>query len=164
MEDVMIRTIADTTLTPATIYFQYYVNQALAKAGMGDVYLSRLGVWKENLKQGLTTWAEISDINNARSDCHAWGASPNIEFFRIVLGIDSDAPGFKKIKIQPHLGVLKQASGVMPHPDGEISVNYSPDKKGKWSAVIAIPTATTGSLVWKGKTYSLQPGLNTLAL
>ncbi len=164
MEEVMIRTLADTTLTPATIYFQYYVNQALSKAGMGDIYLSRLGVWKENLKQGLTTWAEISDVNHARSDCHAWGASPNIEFFRIVLGIDSGSPGFKTIRIQPHLGTLKQASGTMPHPKGAISVNYSSDKKGKWTAVIAIPTGTTGRFVWKDKTYSLASGVNTLAL
>jgi hypothetical protein len=140
------------------------VNQALSKAGMGDVYLSRLGVWKENLKQGLTTWAEISDVNNARSDCHAWGASPNIEFFRIVLGIDSASPGFKTIRIQPHLSTLKQASGTMPHPKGEISVNYAADKKGKWLATISIPAGTTGSFVWKGKTYVLQTGLNTFAL
>ncbi len=53
---------------------------------------------------GLTTWAEIDDLNRARSDCHAWGSSPNIELYRIVLGIDSDAPGFSKVKIEPHLG------------------------------------------------------------
>jgi hypothetical protein len=57
-----------------------------------------LDIWKDNLANGLTTWAEISDINNTRSDCHAWGSHPNIEFFRTVLGIDTDAPGFKAIK------------------------------------------------------------------
>ncbi|MEP6952342.1 MAG: hypothetical protein ABI863_23825 [Ginsengibacter sp.] len=48
-------------------------------------------IWKDNLANGLTTWAE-GGINGSRSDCHAWGASPNIEFFRTVLGIDTDAP------------------------------------------------------------------------
>ena len=43
------------------------------------------GVWEENIKQGMTTWAEISDINATRSDCHAWGAHPNIELYRRVL-------------------------------------------------------------------------------
>ncbi|MGH2564531.1 MAG: alpha-rhamnosidase, partial [Ginsengibacter sp.] len=99
--------ISDTSLTQATIYFQYYLNQALRKTGFGNLYLDRLQIWKDNLANGLTTWAEISDINAARSDCHAWGASPNIEFFRIVLGIDTDAPGFNKIRIEPHLGNLK---------------------------------------------------------
>ena len=90
--------LTDTTLAPASIYFKFYLHQALVKAGLGNDYLNWLGIWRKNLDMGLTTWAEISDINNARSDCHAWGASPNIEFFRIVMGIDSDAPGFRKLK------------------------------------------------------------------
>jgi hypothetical protein len=57
---------------------------------------------------GLTIWAEMPEPS--RSDCHAWGASPNIEFYRILLGIDSYAPGFNKIKIAPSLGELKEVS------------------------------------------------------
>jgi alpha-L-rhamnosidase len=162
--DLANRVLLDTTLTEATIYFKYYVNQAITKAGLGNSYLDQLGIWKENLKMGLTTWAEMSDVNNSRSDCHAWGASPNIEFFRIVLGIDSDAPGFSKVKITPHLGNLKQASGSMPHPKGEINVNYTSDKKGKWRAVISIPPGTSGIFVWKDKSFELKAGMNTLAL
>ena len=126
--------ITDTSLTQATIYFQYYVNQALHKTGLGNLYLDRLQIWKDNLAMGLTTWAEISDINAARSDCHAWGASPNIEFFRTVLGIDTDAPGFNKIRIEPNLGSLTKVSGTMPHPKGEITVSYNSINKGKLDA------------------------------
>ena len=79
----------------------------------------------------MTTWAEIPDINNARSDCHAWGASPNIEFFRTILGIDSDAPGFARIKIVPHLGSLKNIHGEIPHPRGKIIAGYE-WVSGKW--------------------------------
>ncbi|MFM6914795.1 MAG: alpha-L-rhamnosidase C-terminal domain-containing protein, partial [Aquirufa sp.] len=86
------------------------------------------------IDMGLTTWAETSDISTSRSDCHAWGASPNIEFFRIVLGVDSDAPAFAKVKIEPHLGELKEVEGVVPHPQGEIQVQY---KSG--SASITLP-------------------------
>ena len=107
---------------------------------------------------GLTTWAEISDINAARSDCHAWGASPNIEFFRTVLGIDADAPGFSKIKIEPNLGSLTKVSGSMPHPKGEITVSYVLNKQGKLDAVISIPKGTSGVFVWKGKAHILQVG------
>jgi alpha-L-rhamnosidase len=152
------KTIADTSLTQATIYFQYYLNQALRKTGLGNLYPDRLQIWKDNLASGLTTWAEISDINAARSDCHAWGASPNIEFFRTVLGIDTDAPGFKKIKIEPHLGALKKAEGAMPHPRGEIKVSYAANPQGKLNAVISIPAGTTGVFVWKGKEYVLKIG------
>lgn len=163
-QDVMIRILSDTALTQATIYFKYYVNRALVKAGMGDSYLNQLDIWKENLKMGLTTWAEMSDVNKSRSDCHAWGASPNIEFFRTVLGVDSDAPGFQKIKIEPHLGTLKQASGSIPHPNGEIVVNYTSDKKGKWNASISIPSGGAGVFIWKDKSFELKAGLNTLSL
>ena len=113
-------------------------------------------IWKDNLANGLTTWAEISDINAARSDCHAWGASPNIEFFRTVLGIDTDAPGFNKIRIEPNLGYLKKASGTIPHPKGEIKVSYIINEQGKCNAAISIPKGTSGVFVWKGKEYLLQ--------
>ena len=150
--------ITDTSLTRATIYFQYYVNQALRKTGFGNLYLDRLQIWKDNLAMGLTTWAEISDINNARSDCHAWGASPNIEFFRTVLGIDADAPGFSKIRIEPNLGSLTKASGSIPHPKGEIKVSYNVNAQSKLSAIISIPAGTSGVFVWKGKEHVLKSG------
>ena len=111
--------LTDSSLAQASIYFKFYLHQALVKAGLGDNYLSWLDQWRENIHMGMTTWAEISDINNARSDCHAWGASPNIEFFRTVMGIDSEAPGFASVKIEPRLGHLKNISGEIPHPAGQ---------------------------------------------
>src|SRR6202012_5212548 len=137
--------ISDTSLTQATIYFQYYVNRALVKSGLGNLYLDRLRIWKDDLANGLTTWAEISDINNTRSDCHAWGASPNIELYRIVLGIDSDSPGFKKVRIIPHLGGLSHVSGSIPHPAGTISTSYQ-KVNGRWNISISLPQQVPGYL------------------
>jgi hypothetical protein len=162
--ELMKKILSDPSLTQATIYFKYYVNQALVKSGLGDLYLDQLGIWKENLKMGMTTWAEMSDINRSRSDCHAWGASPNIEFFRIVLGIDSDASGFKKIKVEPHLGKLQQAAGSIPHPQGKISASYLLDKSGKWKIEIRIPQGTTGIFVWQGKEMNLNSGMTVFSL
>ncbi|MBK0379786.1 alpha-L-rhamnosidase-related protein [Mucilaginibacter segetis] len=153
----------DTTLVPCTIYFKYYLHRALIKGGLGDDYMNWLGVWRDNIKMGLTTWAEISDLQHNRSDCHAWGASPNIEFYRTVLGIDSYAPGFSKVKIEPHLGKMEKASGQIPHPDGTIAVNYV-KSGGKWSLKIGLPGKTTGILVWKGKNYPLSGGNNNFNL
>ena len=76
-----------------------------------------------------------------------------------MLGIDSDAPGFKKIKIEPHLGEMQNVSGEMPHPDGMISVSYIYDS-GKWNVSISIPVTTTGNFIWKGKSYPLKGGSN----
>jgi len=112
---------------------------------------------------GMTTWAEMSDISGTRSDCHAWGSSPNIELYRTVLGIESDAPGFKKIKIEPHLGTITHIGGQIPHPDGNVSVRY--DQQGsKWKVTAKLPAKTIGVLVWKGKTYPLKAGENNLML
>ncbi len=156
-KDIMIRVVSDSGLTQASIYFQYYLNMALNKVGLGDDYLNRLNVWKENIKNGLTTWAEMSDINRSRSDCHAWGSSPNIEFLRIVLGINTDAPGFSKIRIRPNLGKLVQASGTMPHPSGTISVDYTL-ADNQLIAKITIPVGVPGIFEWKGKEYKLNSG------
>lgn len=153
----------DTTLIPATIYFKYYVHQAMIKGGLGDNYLNWLDIWRNNIKMGLTTWAEISDLEHNRSDCHAWGASPNIEFFRTILGVDSYAPGFSKIKIEPHLGKLQNAGGEMPHPNGIVKVSYQ--KTGAaWAVQLELPSQTTGVFVWKGKNYNLKAGNNNLKL
>jgi hypothetical protein len=155
--------IHDTLLTQATIYFKFYVHQALTKAGLGDGYLNWLDVWKQNIAMGMTTLAEISDINNTRSDCHAWGASPNIELYRIVLGIDTDSPGFKTVKIIPHLGTLTKVSGTIPHPNGNISVSYE-KTASDWKFSGTLPSNTSGYLLWKGKRYALHAGKNLLSV
>jgi hypothetical protein len=151
--------LADSTLAPASIYFKYYLHQALTKAGLGNEYLNWLGKWRENMNMGLTTWGETSDVNNTRSDCHAWGASPNIEFFRTILGIDSDAPGFTKVKIEPHLGIIKSIGGEIPHPNGKIKVKYEL-KNGKMNADIELPLNTSGQFVWNGRYFDLKAGKN----
>lgn len=159
-QPLMEKILSDTSLTQATIYFKYYVHQAAARAGLGERYLELLGDWYLQLANGLTTWAEISDFNNSRSDCHAWGASPNIELFRIVLGINTDSPGFKTVRIKPHLGKLSEASGRIPHPEGEISVSYKKIRK-RWTAEISLPENTPGTFHWQGKTYDLKTGEKT---
>src|SRR5436190_9433258 len=156
--------IKDTGISKASVYFRYYLHQALAKAGLGNKYLDMLYKWKENLKMGMTTWAEMDDINNSRSDCHAWGSSPNIELFRIVLGIDSDAPGFSKVKVEPYPGQLKNLSGYIPHPKGKIAVDYKQLSTGKWNISIQLPAGIPGTFIWKGKQYALHGGNNSFEL
>ena len=157
------RLLADSTLTQCSIYFKYYLHQALVKAGLGDGDMDWLGVWRKDMEYGLTTWAEESNVEYTRSDCHAWASSPNIEFFRTVLGIDSDAPGFKKVRIEPHLGKLTDVGGEIPHPNGKIAVTYRL-AHGQWTIHISLPPATSGVLIWKGKTYELRSGNNDLTM
>ena len=157
------RLLADSTLTQCTIYFKYYLHQALVAAGMGDGYLDWLGIWRKNIAAGLTTWTEDSNVDFTRSDCHAWGSSPNIEFYRTVLGVDSYAPGFSKIRVEPHLGKLTNVGGEMYHPNGKVAVSYHL-ANGAWTIHIDLPVKTSGMLVWKGKVYELKAGKNDFHL
>lgn len=163
MQDFAHKMLTDTSLAPASIYFKYYLHGAAVKAGLGNDYLQWLDKWRENIAMGLTTWAEMSDVSGSRSDCHAWGSSPNIELLRTVLGIDSDAPGFRRIKIEPHLGSLNNISGSMPHPNGVIAVRYMKDGN-TWDIGLTLPEKTSGTLVWKGKLYPLKAGENKFKL
>ncbi len=153
----------NTQLSQASIYFKYYLHQALIVSGQGNAYVGMLEKWRENIALGLTTWAEMSDIDGSRSDCHAWGSSPNIEFYRTLLGIDSDAPGFSKVKITPHLGDLKSAAGHIPHPKGTVAVSYK-QENDRWEVEIDLPEGVTGNLIWKGTTKPLRSGKNRFTL
>jgi hypothetical protein len=154
--DVMRRVPSDASLVQASVYFRYYLNAALRESGEGDRYLDALGEWRRMLDQGLTTWAEVADPSS-RSDCHAWGASPNVELFRTVLGIDSAAPGFERVVVRPHLGRLARVSGSIPHPRGTVAVSLSVEA-GVLSAEVDLPPGVTGELIWRGERRPLAPG------
>ncbi len=155
--------LADTSLAQCSIYFKYYMHMALTKAGLGNGYMSWLDTWRDDMKLSLTTWGEEPDPQHTRSDCHAWGASPNIEVYRTLLGIDSELPGFQKIRITPRLGDITNISASMPHPNGKIDVAYKLSG-AKWNINISLPEKTSGTLAWKGKDYVLKAGRNMLVL
>ncbi|MEK9570037.1 MAG: alpha-L-rhamnosidase C-terminal domain-containing protein [Paracoccaceae bacterium] len=155
--------LEEKDLAPASIYFSYYLHLALAEAGLGNDYLEWLDVWREYIDLGMTTWGETSQVLTTRSDAHAWGASPNIEFFRIILGIQSAAPQFSKVLIQPNIDDFDKISGTMPHPNGEIKVDYKQTKNGL-KADINLPEGVEGTFVWKGKESILKQGMNRLNL
>jgi hypothetical protein len=147
------------------LFFQFYVHVALAKAGEGDSYLDRLGAWHEMLARGLTTFAETVDRPNSasRSDCHAWSASPNIEVFRTVLGVDSAAPGFARVAVRPHLGKLHRAAGAVPHPKGMVEVRIEPQGAGH-AVTVALPPGISGEFAWRGIRRELTSGTNSFQI
>ena len=155
--DLMLRSLAASGLAEPGLFFRFYEHCALAKVGEGDGYLERLGDWHGMLARGLTTFAEVVDRPGApsRSDCHAWSASPNIEIFRTVLGVDSAAPGFSRVSVRPHLGKLNSAAGSVPHPKGMIEVRLDAG-----SSTVTLPPGVTGQFEWRGVRRPLAPGLN----
>ena len=64
--------------------------------------------------------------------CHGWASGPTAWLIQHVLGIQSVAPSWKKVKITPYLGdTLNFAEGTVPTPFGIISVQHEKDKEGK---------------------------------
>ena len=159
-KDLFARILNDTTLNQTTIYYRYYLQQAMDKAGQGDMLLPSLTEIRNQMALGLTTMAEQPEPS--RSDCHAWGASMNIEFFRMILGIRSGAGGYGKVIVSPSLGDLKSVSGSVPHPNGEITASYRVG--AKLEATLSLPQGTTGTFLWRGRAYELRPGSQTLTL
>lgn len=150
------RILDDRSLLQCTIYFRYYLQQAMKLSGHGDLLLDNLQILEDQMAVGLTTVAEKPEPS--RSDCHAWGASMNIEFFRTVLGIDSAAPGLSKVIVRPCLGKLSQVSGTMPHPSGDVSASYELDRRGRLSVQITLPEGVDGTFEWKGSSVALHSG------
>ncbi|TAF78009.1 MAG: hypothetical protein EAZ53_00600 [Bacteroidetes bacterium] len=155
-KEFMQKIIADKTLIQCTVYYKFYLFQAVKKAGIGNQYLEQLYPWKEMLDIGLTTFAERPEPT--RSDCHAWSASPNYDLLATVLGIEPASSGFKTISIKPNLGKLKKASGQVPHPNGVIKVNYSINNEGGLEAEITLPEKTNRLFIWKDKEYIIRSG------
>ncbi len=152
---MMQKILDDKSLIQTTIYYKFYLFNALQKVGMGDKYVSLLNNWTNQLDQGLTTFAE-TDIE-PRSECHAWSASPNYHFLKIIAGISPMSKHFNKIMIAPNFNGLDYFKAVMPHPKGKIEVDLKLNKN-KVLGDIILPKGTTGIFKYKGKEIQLKEG------
>lgn len=152
---LMRRVLRDESLTQATYYFRFYLFRALSKAGLGDDYVVQLGPWREMLSLGLTTWAERPEPT--RSDSHAWSAHPNVDLLTIVAGVQPGEPGFRKVRIAPHLGPLRHVRAAVSTPGGLVQVALTGEEPA-WSAEITLPDGVTGTFEWKGVTRDLRSG------
>jgi hypothetical protein len=154
------RMLADKSITQATYYFHFYLDEALQQSRFADQYIDQLQPWREMLRLGLTTTLE--EPEPSRSDSHAWSAHPNYHLLTMVLGIRPAEPGFKSVIVAPALGDLKRASGFMPTPQGNIAVQFR--RRGAAGIVghIDLPSNTTGTFIWNGQASPLKSGRNDL--
>ena len=158
---VMERVLSDATLTQSTYYFSYYQLEALRKAGLGERYIDQLAPWRGMLDLGLTTVPETPEPT--RSDSHAWSAHPNYGLLATVLGVRPAEPGFKSVRIAPHLGPLQRAEGRVPHPLGPIVLRLARTGSGGLRAEVTLPEGLAGVLEWGGKEAALRPGRQELS-
>jgi len=174
-KEVMRKILAiDPGTTPdgvlsASYYFRFYLARALDHAGMGDEYLASIEPWRKLLPLHFSTWPETP--GKTRSDSHAWSAHPIYDLLTMVAGIEPASPGFKTVRIAPHLGDLEKLEAKFPHPEGDIKVEYhwkpehaDPKMKGgrTFFATIDLPGTLTGTFEYDGRSWPLKPGTNRL--
>ena len=158
-KEMMNKILNEESLIQTTIYFKFYLFEALSKSGLGSLYPELLENWKSQLKQGLTTFAE-TDVE-PRSECHAWSASPNYHLLKIVAGIQPNTSNFKEVLISPNLSYLKVVDAKMPHEFGLIEVKLE-KKRNRLSGVVILPDGLSGKFSWKGNSFDLLPGENAI--
>lgn len=78
-------------------------------------------------------------IGLRHSFCHGWASGPTTWLSAHVLGVEPVEPGFKKIRVEPHLGDLEWAEGSVPTPYGVISVSHKKDSEGKVTSEVTVP-------------------------
>ena len=71
--------------------------------------------------------------------CHGWASGPTAWLSRYVLGVEVVEPGFKKVRITPHLGNLKWVEGSFPTPYGVIQIKHTKGADGKVVSDIQVP-------------------------
>ena len=157
--------VSDSGLARCTVYFSYYLFDIYFKFGRGDLFLKRLDLWRNYVRQDLKTPLESPDSGErereARSDCHAWGAHPLVFMQKGLAGVTSIAPFFRRVRVAPSPGALHFIKSRTPHPEGFVETDVS-FEKGHVSGKVFLPAGVSGEFVWKGRVQQLQAGDNVL--
>lgn len=153
--DLMERTLREP-IHRVTLPFSYNLFQALKETGLHHHIFKQWDRWRVFSKQGLTTLPETEV--NPRSDCHAWSSVPIAEFPAYFLGVTPFEPGFSAISIEPRMGDLRWAKGVVPTVCGMVEVEW--EKKGKaFRFRTQVPTGVPTTIkLPDGSVFHLQNG------
>lgn len=141
-------------------HFKYYLFNAMFKIGRPDLFWSELNMWRKMVGSGLCTTTETGGIE-ARSDCHAWSASPLLFFHTGVAGVRPAGCFWSAVRIVPQPGELKQVFSVTPTPKGAITVDLQFDGDNV-RGVITVPPALPCEFVWRGRVIPLKEGSNSV--
>lgn len=149
----------DPRLARATIYFQHYLFEVLARYGRPDAMLDRWQLWYDHVDLGMKTCLESPEPS--RSDCHAWGAHPIYHVAASIAGVRPAELGAGDVVIRPQLGRLKSVRCTIRHPRGPIHVDLRCED-AKLTGTIELPEALAGRLILPDGERALQAGANAI--
>lgn len=71
--------------------------------------------------------------------CHGWASGPTAWLSQHVLGVEIVEPGYKTVRINPHLGDLEWVEGSVPTPYGDIRISHRKGDDGKVVSTVDAP-------------------------
>jgi alpha-L-rhamnosidase len=152
---------APPDITGTTYYFAFYLARALDHAGLADRYPELLSTWRRMLAQNFTTWPEEPDPS--RSDSHAWSAHPTADLLRLVAGIEPGSPGYRTVRIAPHLASLTSLDAAAMTPSGPVAVKYKVIG-ARLAVSIDLPVGLSGVFEWQRRSFPLTSGKHRLTV
>jgi len=133
-----------------SVYGAQFLIEALYAAGRGDTALDlmradTLRSWRNmSEKVGSTITLEAWDpsLKPNLDWNHAWGAAPSNLITRGLMGIEPLQPGFKRFRIRPQPGALRQATLKSPTPAGPIHLRIESAGEAGFTAKVRVPRGT----------------------
>ena len=122
-DELGVITFVSTFMTEFEVQSHFLVGQD--RRALDTIRLT----WGHMIGRGATTTWEGYDMDGeiprpGISLCHGWGGGAAWLMSRYVLGVSPTAPGFKTFQVRPMLGDLREVSGTVPTPDGQITVRH----------------------------------------
>lgn len=105
-----------------SVAMAFYLFRALEKCGLYDYSNQSWDVWRDMVKNNLTTCVEEPVAQ--RSDCHAWGALALYELPSVILGVRPTKPGFAELEVKPVPGHFTWAEGEVITPKGMVNIQW----------------------------------------
>ena len=103
-------------------FFSYAVHDAVALAGRAELLIELIRRWEEFLVDGYDTFGECWGWG---TPVHGWSSTPTRDLVWYVLGITPAEPGYRRVRVAPRLGRLREVAGAIPTPHGLVEVRVA---------------------------------------
>ena len=148
--NMMLHAMRDQDVVPCSFAASYELFRALEKEGLYGETEQLMARWTALLEMHCTTCPEKP--GRSRSENHAWSALPMYEMIRKYAGVEPGAPGWKRVRIQPHLEYLTGLQGQAATPVGAVTFSYFPageavgdETAGRIRCLVTLPRGLSGS-------------------
>jgi hypothetical protein len=136
-------------------FMSYFEIEARFMTGLADSALEeirRLYGWMSSNDPEITMWEGVGEGGSLyegsyTSMAHGWATGVVPALTNYILGVIPTGPGFETYTIKPMPGDVKWAKGVVPTPNGPISVNWDNNSDlGLFYLSVSAPAGSSGTV------------------